>query len=254
MIINQTPAFILFENTGKELYSDMDSPYPLKLYGHKEKSSIFKKNSGLFGFISSGNSRVKFDNGCEFSLKKGMYFSYSGNLEIQGGEGFVIEVANHKPLTMIGGPLEKQGRLKYIDGCSDSLLLPPVKLGDPCFNHLHFPPNTIQTMHTHPSIRIGAVYSGSGNCITPFGEMKLVKNKIFVIKPNYDGNKETANDGKKYFVGSHKFDTQNDSMDIVAFHPDSDFGPQDENHPMINRTIVEGVSAVNIKSIHTQKI
>jgi hypothetical protein len=25
-------------------------------------------------------------------------------------------------------------------------------------------------------------------------------------------------------------------MDVIAFHPDSDWGPTDEKHPMLNRT------------------
>jgi hypothetical protein len=42
-------------------------------------------------------------------------------------------------------------------------------------------------------------------------------------------------------------------MDVIAFHPDSDFGPEDENHPMINRTIVNGVSANAIDEIKTKQ-
>ena len=38
-------------------------------------------------------------------------------------------------------------------------------------------------------------------------------------------------------------------MIVVAFHPDSDFGPTHEVHPMINRTIVEGVPASQLNSI-----
>jgi hypothetical protein len=41
-------------------------------------------------------------------------------------------------------------------------------------------------------------------------------------------------------------------MRVVAYHPDSDFGPQDEDHPMINRTIVDGVSASKIDAIRTK--
>ena len=37
----------------------------------------------------------------------------------------------------------------------------------------------------------------------------------------------------------HAFITEEDSsLDVVAFHPDSDFGPIANDHPMINRTIV----------------
>ena len=41
-------------------------------------------------------------------------------------------------------------------------------------------------------------------------------------------------------------------MNVVAFHPDSDFGATDINHPMINRTIVDGISANSIDSIRTK--
>jgi len=27
-------------------------------------------------------------------------------------------------------------------------------------------------------------------------------------------------------------------MDIIAYHPDSDFGPTDIDHPMLNRTYI----------------
>jgi len=41
-------------------------------------------------------------------------------------------------------------------------------------------------------------------------------------------------------------------MDVIAFHPDSDFGATDIDHPMINRTIVDGVSANQIEEIRTK--
>jgi hypothetical protein len=40
-------------------------------------------------------------------------------------------------------------------------------------------------------------------------------------------------------------------MDIVAFHPDSDFGPMHDDHPMINRTIIDGISASKLKQVQT---
>ena len=49
--------------------------------------------------------------------------------------------------------LETVGRLRYIDGCSDTLLICPPRVGEPCLNHLHIPPHTDQTPHTHPSAR-----------------------------------------------------------------------------------------------------
>jgi hypothetical protein len=49
----------------------------------------------------------------------------------------------------------------------------------------------------------------------------------------------------------HAFQTEDSSMDVVAFHPDSDFGPEHDNHPMINRTFVDGLSARHIDEIRT---
>ena len=55
----------------------------------------------------------------------------------------------------------------------------------------------------------------------------------------------------------HSFFTDNPGegiMDVIAFHPDSDYGPEDENHPMINRTIIDGKSASGNKNITTKEI
>ena len=46
----------------------------------------------------------------------------------------------------VGGPIEAMGRLRYIDGCTDSLLIPPWRRGEACLNHLHIPPGVEQTM------------------------------------------------------------------------------------------------------------
>jgi hypothetical protein len=38
---------------------------------------------------------------------------------------------------------------------------------------------------------------------------------------------------------------------VIAYHPDSDFGPTHEDHPMINRTMVGGVSASELPHLRT---
>ena len=150
----------------------------------------------------------------------------------------VSSAIDYKGVNIFGGPLENKGRLRYIDGCTDTLIVPPVKRGDPCLNHLHFPPGICQTPHTHPSVRTGIVYRGSGECLVPEEEkvMPLICGYAFVIKT------ETV----------HSFNTTHESMDIIAFHPDSDVGMMDDDHPMINRTIVSGVSAKFKHEIWTQ--
>lgn len=180
----------------------------------------------------------------DFVIPQGFYFSLDGSavLTPRDGEpiGVIISAPAYKGFVQIG-QLEWVGRLRYINGCTDSLLIPPIKLGDPCLNLLYFPANTDQTMHTHPSDRIGMILSGRGICQTEdesgTHEIPLEAGMLFCIHTG----------------GLHKFQTFDAAMRVLAYHPDSDFGPTDEDHPMINRTMVDGVSAAKLTEIHTTK-
>ena len=90
---------------------------------------------------------------------------------------------------------------------------------------------------------------GRGTCVTPWGEILPYPGQIFVIK-EWDGEtKERTPEGDS--PGTHKFRTpENSGMDVIVFHPDSDFGPEDV-HPMINRTTVEA-PASEIDGIQTK--
>jgi mannose-6-phosphate isomerase-like protein (cupin superfamily) len=161
-------------------------------------------------------------------LYSGMFASMPGAISIEGGCGIVITRLRWYGDTLFGGPAPYEGRMRYIDGCTDSLLLPPPMKGDPCLNLLYFPPGIDQTMHTHPSDRIGMILSGKGQCEAPEGRVDLEPGMIFCIHAD----------------GQHRFRTPyNCDMRVLAYHPDSDFGPTHEDHPMLNRTIIEGVSA-----------
>lgn len=189
-----------------------------------------------FGYVFSGAATLHSASGV-FDLKAGMYFSACGTAAIMGrGEGIVISTPRYKAFFQLGGPVEQTGRLNYIDGCTDSLLLPPIVKGDPCLNLLCFPPHITQTPHTHPSKRVGMVISGRGFCRTNNGLLDLTPGQVFVIPED-----ET-----------HSFITQDESMRVIAYHPDSDFGATHQDHPMINRTIVEGVSAAMLPHLQTR--
>jgi hypothetical protein len=151
-----------------------------------------------------------------------MYFAVPGELSIDGGQGIIVTRLSYRGLFQLGGPVEHTGRLRYIDGCSDSLLIPPVLRGDPCLNLLHLPPWTRQTPHTHPSVRIGLVIHGAGWCVTPGKRTMLEPGRAIVIAA----------------AGVHCFHTDDQELAVVAYHPDSDFGPTHEDHPMINRTLL----------------
>lgn len=214
--------------------------------GDPSTSLSFWKNDGLclpagsnhFGFVYEGSPAIRWKD-ISMNLTAGMFFSIPGEGFIGGsGSGIIISKKNYSTIFTVGGPLEESGRLMYIDGCTDSLLIPPVLLGDPCFNALYFPPGIFQTQHTHPSVRVGMVVSGRGECIVPEGRIPLVPGDAFIIPTD----------------GLHSFETKDSSLVVVAYHPDSDYGPTHENHPMINRTIVDGVSASKIDKIRTKEL
>jgi quercetin dioxygenase-like cupin family protein len=160
-------------------------------------------------------------------LTTGDYFSM-WNLESSkyeyDGKIVVFTRIGIKGQNTIGYPIEEQGRLSYIDGCTDTLLIYPPRLGDPSLNALFFPPDIEQSQHTHPSIRLGYVVRGFGSAILThkkeeFG-IPLEPGMLFCI----DANEK------------HKFKTADHSMVILAYHPDGDWGPTDHNHTMLNRT------------------
>jgi len=174
-----------------------------------------------WGFVLNGGATLESAAG-SFSLKAGMYFTVPGNAQL-GGNALVFSQHSYRGVFLVGGPIENEGRLRYIDGCSDSLLIPPIVKGDACLNYLHIPPETDQTAHTHPSFRVGIVVGGLGQCRTDQGIFELKTGNTFVIHADR----------------IHSFHTGEQSLSVIAFHPDSDFGPTHEDHPMINRTIVD---------------
>ncbi|CAK9039017.1 unnamed protein product [Durusdinium trenchii] len=48
----------------------------------------------------------------------------------------------------------------------------------------------------------------------------------------------------------HSFHTDSDELNVIAYHPDTDWGPMDENHPMLNRTWVDGEKIDNTRGRH----
>lgn len=176
-----------------------------------------------YGIVTAGSVRLRCSSG-EFVLGQGMFFVVPGGFQVAGGTALLLSLPAWTGLFQIGGPLEARGRLRYIDGCSDTLLTCPPRLGDPCLNHLHIPSGTRQTAHTHPSDRLGVIAGGHGRCITDSGVHPLEAGVAWWIPTGT----------------RHCFHTDLVPLDVVAWHPDSDFGPTDTDHPMINRTILPG--------------
>lgn len=196
-------------------------PFPTLLHGWRDEPLALQGGATHFGFVHSGRATLRCESGT-FQLGPGMYFAAPGAAEIEGGAGIAISRLHYAGFFHLGGPVEDRGRLRYIDGCTDSLLIPPVMQGDACLNLLHLPPRTKQTQHTHPSIRVGLIIRGEGHCVTPEERIALTPGQVFAIRPE----------------GLHSFHTEESELLVLAYHPDSDFGPTHENHPMVNRTII----------------
>lgn len=223
-----------------------DDLHPTKVFGWGPGHESLCLDSGAthYGFVCKGNAEIEVslpDGRCfRADLVSDMYFASPYSMTIHGGQGVVISRLDYSGFFTFGGPIEKVGRLRYIDGCSDSLLISPVVKGDPCLNLLHFPKSVQQTSHTHPSIRVGIIARGRGKCVA---ELQDAVNSSFPLEA-----------GTLFLIpagAKHGFFTDDSEMDVIAYHPDSDTGPDHDDHPMVNRTMVDGVKASAISSIRT---
>lgn len=199
---------------------------PTMLRCHQRGESLSLGDEGThFGVVLPGGRATLHRDGLSHDVPPLHYFGVPGPATLTGdARVVVITRLGHRGMFVLGGPIEEWGRLRYIDGCTDTLLIPPPRIGDPCLNALYFPPRTRQTEHAHPSLRAGVVVSGRGVCVTPRNRFDLAPGKIFFLPP------ETRH-------AFHTSDSEGRSaLCVVAFHPDSDYGPDDDDHPMLNRT------------------
>ncbi len=188
----------------------------------------YAKWSSVYGY-SFGDATVTVNNKVH-TLSKGQYFSFfissqSPSFSV-GDKLFLVCRLGYKCQDTMGW-VEEQGRLSYIDGCSDSLLVYPPRMGDPSLNLLYFPAGITQTPHLHPSIRLGCVISGHG------------KSDVWVKGQQ---NSVDLEPGKSFCLEEnelHRFTTSDSHMTVIAWHPDGDWGPTDHNHTMLNRTYLK---------------
>ena len=115
------------------------------------------------------------------------------------------------------------GNLSYIDGGTNTTAINPGRLGDPVINYVHFPAGMSQTLHTHPSHRVGMVLKGRGLVELDTSEFELNQGSVFFMQRNV----------------LHNFRCPYD-QDVVlfVFAPDSGTGPTDEVNPLKIRTYI----------------
>ena len=212
------------------ILNQLDSMYPTIGYMLENETFTlpeFCKYCSVYGY-SYGDSSLVID-GKTYNLETGQYFGLSVKssltAEIKNKLFLIVRLGYLVPNTI--GWVESRGRLSYIDGCSDSLLVYPARLGDASLNLLYFPSGISQTFHRHPSIRLGCVIDGTG------------------LREDGDGNNTIESDltpGMAFCLSEqerHRFKTTDSSMTVIAFHPDGDWGPTDHNHTMLNRTYLD---------------
>jgi hypothetical protein len=196
-------------------------------------------NGTHFGFIQHGHPLLVRQSAQEsYRLHPQMYFCLpnTGYIDGQNSSGMVITCPHYQGMFSIGGAIEPMGRFAYLDGGTNSLLIPPLTLGDPCLHAMYFPPGVDQTLHTHPSYRIGIIVAGEAEIETPEDVISVETGTLFLIHAN----------------SLHKFRTSDKHLTVVVFHPDSDTGFTHRDNPMLRRTMVGGVSATQLPQIQTK--
>lgn len=209
-----------------------ETAYPSRLEVLSGFNNIEKYDGTAYGYVVAGRAQIKLDGFC-FEGDVGTFFCIPGEFQLNvAGLVAVIFRFGYKGL-LSAGRLETAGRLAYLNGCSSTVLVPPPKSGDPVFNHLHIPHGVDQTQHTHPSIRLGVVVSGSG----------LARGH----DTERNGWQKFLSPGCIFMLQAgelHGFSTMENlqELDLITYHPDSDWGPTDDNHPMLSTTILAGAS------------
>lgn len=202
--------------------------HPTEVLWKSSRDSVeLNENATHFVFCAEGNILVRKGQKTR-ELEENGYACVWGPVIIEGdGAALISSRIGFKGLESYGGELEKLGRLMYIDGCSSTVLVSPPRKGDPCFNFLHVPKGTDQTPHTHPTLRVGYIIEGNGIIKLEASSHPLKEKTFFCLPADM----------------VHSFHTDEEDLRIVIYHPDSEVGPSDEAHPMLNRTIVGGVPA-----------
>lgn len=217
---------IIMQPVGGEQLDATGTMYPSYLRVVTGREHLADHTATFYGYVMSGTAHLESE-GFQLDGSSGTYFCWPSELTIETtGITIVMCRLGFRGL-LCAGRIESTGRLAYIDGCSSSVLVGPPRVGDPILNFLHFPRGTRQTEHTHPSLRLGIVARGSG----------------VVIGPRWPGGprwEKSIGQGAVFLLPAHErhaFLTAPDqTMDVISYHPDSDWGPDDHSHPMLTRT------------------
>jgi len=205
---------------------ETDDRWPLRLTKLEQHDSwAFDATKGSYYVMLQNASyysdNIKFEN-------VNAAFAVNEHFTIKCGKGTAV-VIEYMGLHLLESRFYVQnklgmGNLSYIDGGTNTTAVNPGRLGDPVVNYVHFPAGMKQTLHTHPSHRVGMVLQGRGLIELDDGEFPLKQGDVFFMQRNV----------------LHNFTCPYENQDVVlfVFAPDSGTGPTDEVNPLKIRTYV----------------
>lgn len=204
---------------------ETDDRWPLRLTKLKEgESRAFDSTQGTYYVIlqqaSYYSNSVKLED-VNAALAVNNHFT----IKCSRGTAVVIEYMGIRLLESRYYVQDRlgMGNLSYIDGGTNTTAVNPGRLGDPVINYVHFPAGMRQTLHTHPSHRVGVVLKGSGLVELDNSEFSLKQGDAFFLQRNVLHN----------FMCPY-----NEDVVLFVFAPDSGTGPTDEVNPLKIRTYV----------------
>jgi len=199
--------------------------WPIRLIKlQKNESRAFDSITGTYYILLQNASY--YSDSCKFENVNAA-FCVNNHFTIKCGLGNAV-VIEYKGLHLLESRYYVQeelgmGNLSYIDGGTNTTAVNPGRLGDPVINYVHFPAGMQQTLHTHPSHRVGLILKGSGLVELDHEDFHLERGDVFFMQRNV----------------LHNFTCPfNEDVVLFVFAPDSGTGPTDEINPLKVRTYV----------------
>lgn len=204
---------------------ETDDRWPLRLTKLEAgESRAFDYTQGTY-YIMLQNASYYSDNVKLENVNAALAINNHFTVKCGNGTAVVIEYLGLRLLESryyIQDKLE-MGNLSYMDGGTNTTAINPGRLGDPVINYVHFPDGMNQTLHTHPSHRVGMVLKGQGKVELDDSEFPLKQGDVFFMQRNV----------------LHNFMCPfNEDVVLFVFAPDSGTGPTDEVNPLKIRTYV----------------
>ena len=204
---------------------ETDDRWPLRLTKLEAgESRAFDSTRGTY-YVMLQNASYYSDNVKLEDVNSALTVNNHFTIKCGAGTAVVIEYMGLRLLESryyVQDKLE-MGNLSYMDGGTNTTAVNPGRLGDPVINYVHFPAGMKQTLHTHPSHRVGMVLKGRGLIELDNSEFSLKQGDVFFMQRNVLHN----------FMCPHGEDVV-----LFVFAPDSGTGPTDEVNPLKIRTYV----------------